>query len=157
MKYSFNLSQALIFKFILILFLLNPIKTAEAKIEAHSIEEVATQHMNANSKKKTLFKKVKPRKERRKWNDLSYGEKSFRMSLFALLSVLLIPIGGIGFLALVVCTIISVRLGLRSLKEKEEGISRTKRNQGIAISLSTLLAVIILFGLLFILFFGILF
>lgn len=122
--------------------------TIDAKIESHVIEQISIQ--GKNLKQTSLIKKLKPRKKRKwkDWKDLSYGEKSFRMSLWVLLAVLLTPLAGISSIAIIPCAIISIRLGLRSLKEKEEGLSRTKRNQGIIISLITLVLVTALIGLL---------
>lgn len=157
MKYSVKLFRLFTITLIIGLFLINPINKADAKIEAHPTQQNTVQQSDTNSKISTLFKSKKTKKEKRRWKDLSYGEKSFRMSLFVLLSILLIPIGGIGLLGLAVCSIISIRLGLRSLKEKEEGFSRQKRNQGIAISLIALIGTLLIIGLIYVLFLGILF
>lgn len=150
MKHLLKLNKVIIIKSILVLFLLNPLNSSiDAKIDACPTDNISIEKVKEN----TLFKKFKPRKKKRKWKDLSYGEKSYRMSMWVLgsigLSLLTI---GLGIIPLIICAILSIRLGLRSLKAKEDGISRKKRNQGIAISIIVLALAIIFVGFLVVFF-----
>ena len=149
MKHLLKLNKVIILKCIFVLLLLSPINSIDANIEAYSVEKISIEKV----KKNTLFKKFKPKKERRRWKDLSYGEKSYRMSMWVLGFIgLSILTAGLGIIPLVIFAILSIRLGLRSLKEKEDGISKKKRNQGIAISMITLAAAIIVAGFLVVIF-----
>ena len=151
MKSSLNLTRIGILKCIILLFLLNPTNTVDAKIDGYTIEEMPTQDIKLN--KRSSFKKNKLKRERKKWYELSYGEKSFRMSIWVLVSILFsLLTAGFGVIVLIFCAVLSIRLGLRSLKEKEEGISRKKRNQGILISLITLVLAIAIISLISVIF-----
>ena len=147
MKNSLSINQVLIIKCMMILFFLNPTNTVDAKIEPHSIEEASIENINKN----TSVNKVevrKKRKERKKWKELSYGEKSFRISLWMLLCLLVSPVTlGFSFILAMFFILYSIRLALRSLRDKEEGISKEKRNRGLTISLVTLLTLVLIAGL----------
>ena len=138
MKYQKNVSQVFLIKCIIVLFLLNPMNTADAKIESYTIEQIFNKNTTVN--KRSLFKKKQTKRKKREWN--TYGEKSFRMSMWVLgcFGIGLVTFG-LGFIPLIGFGIHSIRLGLRSLKEKEEGIGKRKRNQGIVISIFFLLLI----------------